>query len=170
MPAPFPKGSSPHRRRETPCRRAAASSATLPLRSLETAPVVGHHKDTGMKRFRRVATVLNLVVVASISAGSFSMCLEDGTNAARAMACCKAHDNCPDSSMARDCCKHERAKDAITQAAAVKSDAAAAIPVPTAVVLPVAVVCSAAYAGTPISTPVAAESPPIFVVQHTFRI
>ena len=121
-----------------------------------------------MRRFRRVATVLNLVVVASIAAGSFSMCLEDGTNAARAMACCKAHDNCPDSEMARDCCRHERARDAITQTAAVKSDAAATVP--AAVDLPGAVVCWAAYVVAPISAPLAAESPPIFVVQHTFRI
>jgi len=123
-----------------------------------------------MRRFRRVATLLNLVVVASIAAGSFSLCLEDGTNTARAMACCQAHDNCPDSSLARDCCKHERARDAITQAAAVNSDAAAAAPLPTAVVLPVALLREVAYTFTPINIPVAAESPPIFIVQHTFRI
>ena len=91
-------------------------------------------------------------IVASLAAGSFSLCLEDGTNAARAMACCKAHGNCPDSSVARDCCTHERAQDAITQAAAVRSDAAAPVPVPTAVVLPVAVVHYVAAAVTPIST------------------
>ena len=123
-----------------------------------------------MKRLRRVATVLNLVVVTSIAAGSFSMCLEDGTNAARAMACCKAHNNCPDSSMARECCKHERAKDLIRQTAAIKSHTAAPVPGAIAVVLPVAVVCTAAYSAAPIAAPLAAESPPIFVVQHTFRI
>jgi hypothetical protein len=131
---------------------------------------VGHHKHTGMRRFRRVATALHLVVVASIAAGSFSMCLEDGTNAARAMACCKAHDNCPDSEMARDCCKHQRARDSITQTAAVNADAAATVPQPTAVISPVAFVCCIAFAATRISAPVAAESPPIFIVQHTFRI
>lgn len=124
-----------------------------------------------MKRFRRVATVLNLLVVASIAAGSFSLCLEDGTNAARAMACCKAHGNCPDSSIARECCQQERARDSITQTAAVKSNAAAAAAVPTAVLLPpFAVVSSLSFAAAPIGAPVAAESPPIFVVQHAFRI
>ena len=123
-----------------------------------------------MRRFRRFARVLNLVVVASIGAGSFSMCLEDGTNAARAMACCKAHDNCPDSEMARECCKHERARDVVTQTAAVKADAGAAVAHPTAVVLPVAIAFTAPYVVAPITVPLAAESPPIFVVQHTFRI
>jgi hypothetical protein len=123
-----------------------------------------------MPRFRHAATVLKLVVVASIAAGSFSMCLEDGTNAARAMACCKAHDCCPDSSMASACCKHERAKDVIAQAAAVNANVAVAVPVLTAIAMPVAVLCDIAYAVTPISAPVPSESPPIFVVQHTFRI
>jgi hypothetical protein len=123
-----------------------------------------------MRRFRRVATVLNLVVVATIAAGSFSMCLEDGTNAARAMACCKAHDSCPDSSMARECCKHERARDAITQAPAVKAGAAVAVTPLIALASPSAIVSDVAYTFTPINTAVAAESPPIFVVQHTFRI
>lgn len=123
-----------------------------------------------MKRLRRVAAVLNLVVAASIAAGSFSTCLEDGTNAARAMACCKAHENCPDSTMARECCKHERAKESSMQAAAVKADDAAAVAVPTAVVLPMAVFHAAAAVVVPIAAPLAAESPPIFVVQHAFRI
>ena len=124
-----------------------------------------------MRRFRRVATVLNLVVVASIASGSFSMCLEDGTNAARAMACCKAHDNCPDSEMARECCKHERARDVVvTQMAAAKADVATVVAQPTAVVLPVAIALTAVNVVAPITVPLAAESPPIFLVQHTFRI
>ena len=123
-----------------------------------------------MRRFRRVATVLNLVIVARLAASSFSICLEDGTNAARAMACCKAHDNCPDSSMARECCKHERARDAVSQTGAVKSDSAPALPLPTALVLPVAFVSSTTSIVRPVTAPRPAESPPIFVVQHTFRI
>lgn len=124
-----------------------------------------------MNRLRRVATALNLMVVASIGAGSFSMCLEDGTNAARAMACCKAHDNCKDTEMARECCKHERARDVVvTQTVAVKADAGAAVAHPTVVVLQLAIAFAAAHVVAPITTPPAAESPPIFVVQHTFRI
>lgn len=123
-----------------------------------------------MTRFRRAATVLNLVIVTSIATASFSTCLEDGTNAARAMACCKAHDNCPDAFRARDCCRHERAKDATTQTTAVKAGAAVAVPLPTAVALAVAIVRDEGNAVTPTGTPFAAESPPLFLVQHTFRI
>ena len=123
-----------------------------------------------MRQFRRVAPVLNLVVVASIAAGTFSMCLEDGTNAARAMACCKAHDACDDTEMARECCKHERAREAITQTAAATSIDAAALPHPTVLVVSMPFVMTTSFVVAPISTPPAAESPPIFIVQHTFRI
>jgi hypothetical protein len=123
-----------------------------------------------MRRFRRVTAALSLIVAASIAAGSFSLCLEDGSNTALAMACCKAHDNCDDSAMARECCKHERARDAVAQAAAAKLDAAASLPVPIPVILPVGVLTAAGSAVAPISAPLPAESPPIFVVQHTFRI
>ena len=123
-----------------------------------------------MRPFRRVATVLNLVVVASIAAGTFSMCLEDGTNAARAMACCKAHENCDDTEMARQCCKHERAREAVTQTTAATSNDVAAMPHPTVLVVLMPFVVTTSFVVAPMSTPPAAESPPIFLVQHTFRI
>lgn len=153
----------PNRRNQPRSRNIAVPASAMPS-------TIRHHKQTWMRRFRRAATVLNLALVVSIAARSFSMCLEDGTNAARAMACCKAHDNCPDSEMARDCCKHERARDAVTQTSAVKSDAGATVPVPSTVVLPVEVVSPATSVIAQVSAPLAAESPPIFVVQHTFRI
>jgi hypothetical protein len=43
-----------------------------------------------MRRFRWPAIVVNITLVLSVGAGSFSVCLEDGNDAARAMACCRS--------------------------------------------------------------------------------
>jgi hypothetical protein len=118
---------------------------------------------------RHLTGALSLLIVASLAAGSFSTCLEDGTNAARAMACCKAHDGCADAFTARDCCKHERASDASAQMSAVSADAVVAPLATTSSPQPVATLPLTAPP-PPRRSPIAAESPPLFLVQHTFRV
>jgi hypothetical protein len=124
-----------------------------------------------MRRLRWPAIVVNVALVLSVGAGSFSLCLEDGSDAARAMACCKAHDGCEDAVTARDCCRHERAKESVvTQSPAVKSVLAAVAPPP--------VIALATAIGLPWTSVVRAtagiaavgESPPLFLTHHSFRI
>jgi hypothetical protein len=124
-----------------------------------------------MRRLRWPAIVVNVALVLSVSAGSFSMCLEDGSDAMRAMACCKAHDGCEDAMTARDCCRHERAKESVvTQSPAVKTLPAAVAPPPVIAFATAIGLQWRSVARATAGIAAVAESPPLFLTHHSFRI